>query len=32
MGTATTPEQSPPIKIWWEDLGIGQLRPMDHLG
>lgn len=27
--TATTPENSPHIKIWWEDLEVGQVK---HLG
>ena len=26
--TATTPEQSPHIKVWWEDLEIGQVRDL----
>ena len=26
--TATTPENSPHIKIWWEDLEIGQVRDL----
>ena len=29
--TATTPEQSPHIKIWWEDLEIGQVRDLGSL-
>ena len=29
--TATTPEQSPHIKIWWEDLAIGQVRDLGSL-
>ncbi|MBA4261079.1 MAG: dehydratase [Comamonadaceae bacterium] len=26
--TATTPEQSPHIQLWWEDLEIGQVRDL----
>ena len=26
--TATTPEQSPHIKIWWEDLEVGQVKDL----
>ena len=26
--TATTPEQSPHIKIWWEDLQVGEVRDL----
>jgi acyl dehydratase len=26
--TATTPEDSPHIKIWWEDLEVGQVRDL----
>lgn len=26
--TATTPEQSPHIKIWWEDLTVGEVRDL----
>ena len=29
--TATTPEQSPHIKIWWEDLAVGQVRDLGSL-
>jgi acyl dehydratase len=29
--TATTPENSPHIKIWWEDLEIGQIRDLGSL-
>ena len=29
--TATTPEQSPHIKVWWEDLEIGQVRDLGSL-
>jgi acyl dehydratase len=29
--TATTPESSPHIKIWWEDLEIGQIRDLGSL-
>jgi acyl dehydratase len=29
--TATTPEQSPHIKIWWEDLEVGQVIDLGSL-
>lgn len=29
--TATTPEHSPNIKIWWEDLVVGQTRDLGSL-
>lgn len=29
--TATTPEQSPHIKLWWEDLEVGQTRDLGSL-
>ena len=29
--TATTPEQSPHIKIWWEDLAVGQVKDLGSL-
>jgi acyl dehydratase len=29
--TATTPEQSPHLKIWWEDLAVGQVRDLGSL-
>lgn len=29
--TATTPEHSPSIKIWWEDLVVGQTRDLGSL-
>jgi len=29
--TATTPEQSPHIKIWWEDLVVGEVRDLGTL-
>ena len=29
--TATTPEQSPHIKIWWEDLEVGQVKDLGSL-
>jgi acyl dehydratase len=31
MTTATTPEQSPHIKIWWEDLEVGQVIDLGSL-
>jgi len=31
MTTATTPEQSPHIKIWWEDLDVGQVIDLGSL-
>lgn len=29
--TATTPEQSPHIKVWWEDLEVGQVLDLGSL-
>ena len=29
--TATTPDQSPNIRIWWEDLEIGQVRDLEFI-
>ena len=29
--TATTPENSPHIKIWWEDLEVGQVKDLGSL-
>lgn len=29
--TATTPEQSPHIKVWWEDLDVGQVIDLGSL-
>ena len=29
--TATTPEQSPRINIWWEDLEVGQVKDLGSL-
>ena len=29
--TATTPDQSPHIKIWWEDLAVGQVKDLGSL-
>jgi acyl dehydratase len=29
--TATTPEQSPHIRIWWEDLEVGQTRDLGSI-
>jgi acyl dehydratase len=31
MKTATTPEESPHIKFWWEDLSVGQVRDLGSL-
>ena len=29
--TATTPEESPHIKIWWEDMEVGQVKDLGSL-
>ena len=29
--TATTPDQSPHIRIWWEDMAIGEVRELGSL-
>lgn len=29
--TATTPEQSPHIKVWWEDMAVGQMIELGSL-
>ena len=29
--TATTPENSPHIRIWWEDLEVGQTRDLGSI-
>ncbi len=31
MTTATTPEQSPHIKVWWEDMAVGQVLDLGSL-
>jgi acyl dehydratase len=31
MTTATTPEQSPHIKVWWEDMEVGQVIDLGSL-
>jgi acyl dehydratase len=31
MTTATTPEQSPHIQVWWEDMAVGQVIDLGSL-